>query len=170
MSAEDEFDTLMSDTESTDGNDLVKRLRAALKAQKADLTKLQSLVSEQAKATRTDSLKAALEANGAKPALAKYFPVEGEVDGPTVLAWLKADGELFGWSEPAAVDETSPDDVAAATVISGIKPRPGADTHGRVAALGVTPTLGRNITAGSAQEAKALADQLLSQLNPQLNH
>lgn len=168
MSVEDEFDTLMSDVEDAGGSDLVKRLRTALKAQKTELTTLRTQVTEATKVTRATALKTALEANGAKPALAKYFPVEGEVTSEAVLGWLKEDGELFGWEQPAATDEVTPDDVAAANAISGMKPRPALDTHGRVAALGATPTLGRDITPGSAQEAKSLAEALLSQLNPML--
>jgi hypothetical protein len=168
MSESDEFDTLMSDVEDATGGDLVKRLRAALKAQKTELTGLRTQVQEQTKVSRAAALKTALEASGAKPALAKYFPSDGDVTNEAVLAWLKEDGELFGWTAPEATEPVTTDDVAAATAISSLKPRQGPDTHGRVAALGATPTLGRNIAPGSAQEARALADELLSQLNPTL--
>ncbi len=168
MSESDEFDTLMSDVEDAGGSDLVKRLRTALKAQKTELTTLRTQVQEQTKVSRASSLKTALEASGAKPALAKYFPSDGEVTDEAVLAWLKEDGELFGWTAPEAAEEANADDVAAATAISGLKPRQGPDTHGRVAALGKAPTLGRDISAATAKEAADLADILLSQINPML--
>lgn len=164
MSVADDFDALMSDDDATTGgSDLVKQLRAALKAAHKERDTLKTQVADQAKATRTTSLSDLLTAAGAKPALAKYFPAESDVSTETVTSWLKEEGELFGWQPNQAVEPT--DDAAAILAVAGMSPKtPPSDLHSRTAALGQTKTFGRDISTAEAQEAKTLADDLLGQL------
>lgn len=170
MSVEDEFEALLADPVEEAGGDLVKQLRAALKKATAENKTLKTQVAETAQVTRASSLKSALEAHGAKPALAKYFPADGTVDETAVLAWLKEDGELFGWTAPEAVETVQAEEVAAIRAVSALVPQNAPDLRARAAALSSkpTPALGRNISPADAKEAQQIADSLLAQLNTSL--
>lgn len=157
MSASDEFEALLSDEEDNTGSDLVKQLRSALKKASTENKALKTQVEEAGKVTRSTSLRKALEEHGAKPALAKYFPAEGEIDSTAVLAWLKEDGELFGWQEPERADDTPAADVSAAKDISNLRPNAGStDLRSRVEALATAP-----INKATADEAGRTAAELI---------
>lgn len=158
MSAEDEFETLFTDepSDGATGGDLVKQLRSALKKANTENKALKTQVSEFSTKSRASALRSSLEKFGAKPALAKYFPADGEVDEANVLGWLKEDGELFGWSaQKADAEETPSEDVANAQRISNYRPTPppANDVVSRVKGL-KTPT---NATE-AAEVDQTLAD------------
>ncbi len=142
----------------------MKQLRAALKKVNTENKTLKTQVAEVSKQTRAQSLKTALEKHEAKPALAKYFPTDGEVSEDAVLAWLKEDGELFGWTPQEKPADTSAD-ASAIRDISSLSPSGGADMAARAAAMAKTPTLGRDISSADAKEAASVADALLQQLS-----
>ncbi len=158
MSAEDEFERMIADADNQ-GIDLdspgIKSLRKAYDKLKTETAQLRTQVQENAKVTRTTSLKSALDKYGAKPALARYFPNEGEVTEDSVLTWLKEDGELFGWQPPTETPETPTADLAAAALIASVRPTAPAPTDltSRVNSLTVPSN-----SAEAAQVNQTLAD------------
>lgn len=158
MSAEEDFLSLMSDAnepESVDGyKRLVSDLRKQIKTSHKDLTELRNQVTEQAKVSRSSSLKEALESAGAKAGLAKYFPADAEVSTEAVANWLKEDGELFGYQAPTTPESNPEQD--AARIISSVQPvaPPANDLIARVQGLAGRP----NDAASAADAGTALAE------------
>lgn len=165
MSAETDFDALMGDVDSdVIQSEGMKNLRKAYDKLKAEHAKLQTEVATQAKATRGASLADLLKDAGARPSIAKYFPTEGDVSKDAVTAWLKENGEDFGWQPPEATPEEQ-DQESAVRAVSSLTPQQAPDLRARAAALGQAPTSGRDVTQADALNAKTLADSLLGQLN-----
>lgn len=112
MSNDLDFDDLFEDDTYT-GNELISRLRKALKAQqkanKAQADELEATREEVLglkKSVQRKSIAELLEAKGAKPSLAKYV---GDIE-PTEEAiekWLDENGDDFGYKKPEA--ETKPE-------------------------------------------------------------
>lgn len=107
MSNDLDFDDLFEDDTYT-GNELISRLRKALKAQqkanKAQADELEATREEVLglkKSVQKKSIAELLEAKGAKPSLAKYV---GDIE-PTEEAiekWLDENGDDFGYKKPEA--------------------------------------------------------------------
>lgn len=106
----------MSDPDDLEENDpteakpgSAKGLRAALEAANAAKAALESEVGTLKKSMRSITVAEALKANGARPSLAKFYDKD-EASPDDVLAWLKENGEDFGWSESDADDTDDTDD------------------------------------------------------------
>lgn len=101
-----------------DGNesDLVKQLRKQLRDKDKRLSEIETQFTELRNSARRDSLSKVLQAHGAKPGLARFFPADSDPTEENVLAWLKEEGDLFGWTPPAAEQpqESAPVDEAEA--------------------------------------------------------
>lgn len=114
----DDFDE-DEDTETTEKKngpaDLRRALKAANKA-KADLeTEIAELRSARLKSTVAD----ALQKHGAPTRLSKYYD-KSEASDDDVLAWLKENGEDFGWSADQQEDTDDADTVDEAKRIGQV--------------------------------------------------
>lgn len=105
--------------------DQVKKLTKQLKDLTAERDTLQ-------KTTRQHAVSSALEKHGAKPRLARFYD-GGATDDESVLAWLKDNGEDFGWTPP---DDDEDDDgtadaaeAVARAAASGTPPSPGSNAE-----------------------------------------
>lgn len=87
-----------------------KALRAQLKKLQAEKSALESENGKLKSDQRKHSVSQALEKHGARPSLAKFYD-KTESSDDDVLAWLKENGEDFGWSESG--DESDEDDDTA---------------------------------------------------------
>lgn len=101
---------------AADTTNAPKGLRSKVKAQEEQITKLIAENAKLAAGQRSRTLAEALEANGASPKLAKFYPAEKEASDDDVLKWLQEDGELFGWSTDGSSDD-DPDTVSQAEMI-----------------------------------------------------
>lgn len=92
-----------------------KALRAELKKLKARQTALETENAGLKKDQRSRAVGELLEKHGASPRLAKYYD-RTEASDDDVQAWLKENGEDFGWN-PDGSDETDQDTVDEAARI-----------------------------------------------------
>jgi hypothetical protein len=112
-----DLDDLLDD-DLSDGSDLVKQLRAALKSANKEKADQAKRLAELEKGQRTKSLADVLKEKGVSEKVAKLYPSDADVSAEAVDAWLGEYGDVFGIEkqETAASDEAQ----EAASRISGV--------------------------------------------------
>lgn len=103
----DNFD-VDTDDDVQDGN-AAKTLRTQNKKLAKDLADLTAQLASFQQKERAGSLATHLSKLGAPAKAAKYAArdIEGDVTEEAVLTWLKAEGDMFGWTESDDDDDTA---------------------------------------------------------------
>lgn len=125
-------DTNADDTEAGTGADAPKALRDQNSKLNKQLQETLAKLAEAEKVSAGIKIAEALEANGAEAKLKKYIPTD-VADEAGVLAWLKENGEDFGWEDPDTVDTEAQDQQQVIQRATANAPTPpargtGADT------------------------------------------
>jgi hypothetical protein len=102
--ANDDLDLDLDGDDSNDGGDTgngMKALRAQIKKLAKEKADQDTELAQFRKQVRSGSIVEFLNEHGASPKLAKYAAadIDGDVTKESVLAWLKSDGDAFGWQE-----------------------------------------------------------------------
>jgi hypothetical protein len=102
-----EFDDLLDD-DMSEGGDLVKQLRNALKAANKEKSDQAKRLAELEKGVRSQSLADVLKAKGLDPKVARLYPNDADTTPEAVDAWLGEYGDVFGVEkqDTAADEET----------------------------------------------------------------
>lgn len=127
------------DLENEDEPKKPSGLRSALTAAQQRVAELETENATLKVETRKRSVAEALEQHGAKARLAKFYDSEG-TSSDDVLAWLKENGEDFGWSEDSAGGNEDPDDEDTVREAQRIN---------RASTSAPQKTVGRNVTRES---------------------
>lgn len=103
------------DGDESEGNsNAAKSLRAELKKTKARLAELETENTTFKAKEKKQTVAQAFEKFNAKPSLARFYDGEG-TEEDDVLAWLKENGDDFGWTEDGAdTDDADGDTVEQA--------------------------------------------------------
>ena len=106
---DDDFDTEVET--SSDGSDLLKKLRKAKRNDEKRIKELTEQLETLSKTQRERTVKEVLEKQGVNPKATRLAlkDLEGDVTEETILNWLDDNGDLFGYSRseeaPLASDE-----------------------------------------------------------------
>jgi hypothetical protein len=152
--ANDDLDLDFDGDDSGDSGNGMKALRQQNKKLAADLKKATDQIDEFAKERRTGDLSRFLEDHGADKRLAKHASreLEGDVTSESVLKWLEAEGDLFGWEAPQdddpAVEQTKTNArrISAATTSAPDAPS-GALTADMIRGMDIQTLIERGIIA-----------------------
>lgn len=90
------------DDDGHGNSDLVKQLRAALKAKNKEAQEFKAELDKLARTSRERSLADVLRDKELDPKVAKLYPADAEPTAEAVDAWLSEFGDVFGVSNPAA--------------------------------------------------------------------
>lgn len=96
----DDEDDLDTTDNTSDGGDLIKKLRKKSRVDEKRIKELEEQLGNYTKVERERTVKEVLEQQGVNPKAARLAlkDLDGEVTPDAVLNWLDDNGELFGYS------------------------------------------------------------------------
>lgn len=103
------------DIDGENDTQLVKDLRAQIKALTAKHAAAEAEIATFKTQARSTSIADILKARGAKPAIAKFISDDIEATDEAITKWLEDNGEVFGYDPKAAPVEANPGTNTAST-------------------------------------------------------
>jgi hypothetical protein len=111
---DDDFDDIEESTVPATGDDLVKKLRKAKRADEKRIKELTEQLESLSKVQRERVVKEVLDQKGVNPKAARLILKDLDtVDETSVSNWLDDNGDLFGYTKPQEQDPQQQADLAA---------------------------------------------------------